>query len=120
MPFSPFPGLISVPSITVCAYKNKNKQFVFSLSSLPVPMCLMPSPPLRAHSLGKEAGVLLETAQMKKRAVLFHPFQNPMFGAAATCHTHLTGATAPGQQFHQLGIDILGTIVVLGRCQEHP
>lgn len=41
MGISLFLGLILVPSTTVCAWKNK--QFVFSLSFLPVPMCLMPS-----------------------------------------------------------------------------
>lgn len=63
---------------------------------------------------------MLATAQMRK--LLFHHFQNSVFGAATMCHTlaHLTSATAPGQQFHQLGIEVLGLIIVFGRCQEHP
>lgn len=117
MPFSLFLGLVLVLSITVCASKNKKKQFVFSLSSLPVPMCLMPSPSQRAYTPGKEAGELLETAQMKKRA-LFHHFQYSTLGVHVP-NSPNTAHSQP-QQFHQLGKEALGAIMALGRCQEHP
>lgn len=43
MPISLSWGLILVPSITFCAFKSMNQQFVFSLPPQPAPMLLIPS-----------------------------------------------------------------------------
>lgn len=118
MSFSPFLGLILVPFITVCAYKNKNKQFLFFLSASSNVFNALSILKSILSSQGGRCPAGDSTDEEKGN--FFYHFQNPIFGAATTCHTHLTGATAPGQKFHPLGIEVLGVIVVLGRCQEHP
>lgn len=73
-----------VPSITVCAFKSKSKQFVFSLPSQPALMFECPLNTKGSACWGEEAGVLLRTGVVQTWHFCFISSKTP----------HITEVTA--------------------------